>query len=368
MFNFDIAISFAGKDREQAKKLVSQLKKQDLKVFYDNDYQADLLGKDLYRELHRLYKDDALFFVPLISEWYIQASWPMHELRSAQEREFSDKVEYILPIQLDDTMAPGIPATKGYLDLRKMSALKVATVIKKKVDTRKKSDFFERVRIHNNIMHSFEFLVNRFCLLSQTSKVAEFVHFPGFVALLKETISNIESKLNKDFSRIIVTEFLDYMEMKEDEHINGLDNKSLFLKQLRLLSSFSAFKKAYEGFSACKYSDDFDFHYFAKWQKENEKRDLTGKVLDSLKDLIELAKAEALAPLTANVLYREFLKIALLGYLLDEKDVDVDSLLTVFPEEFLNDYDNSKHINQDAFDDIAKMITTNQQNKSISDS
>lgn len=359
MIIFDMAISFAGEDREKAKQLVSCLKKKGLSVFYDNDYQADLVGKDLYQHLHILYRDSALFFLPLISTNYIQKPWAMHELRAAQEREFRDEVEYILPIKLDDTNAPGIPVTKGYLDMRKLSPSKIATLIKQKVEIRKSSDLFEKESFYNSTMHSFEFLVNRFCLLSQTSKVAEFTHLPSLINLFRETVEELENRYNENFYEILI-QLLDHMKMEEDEHINGFDENSLHLKQINFRIPFNAFKQAYENFSACKFSDDFDFWYFIEWQKEHNRYNNKEMLAKALEETMDLAHNDVLNPMTATTMYQECLRIYLLGYFVDEKLIDVNELLSQFPKDLLSDYDNSKRINQNAFDEIKKLLSKNQ--------
>lgn len=117
---YDIAISFAGEDRSVAKQLASGLRKKGVKIFYDEYEQSNLWGKDLYQHLSEVYSKKARYCLVLISEHYVRKNWTQHELRSAQERAFNENKEYILPIRLDDTKAPGIHSTIGYLDLRSM--------------------------------------------------------------------------------------------------------------------------------------------------------------------------------------------------------------------------------------------------------
>lgn len=358
MITFDVAISFAGEDREKAKQLVSCLKKKGVHVFYDNDYQANLVGKDLYQHLHKLYKDSALFFVPLISTNYIQKPWAMHELRAAQEREFSEyseEVEYILPIKLDDTNAPGIPSTKGYLDMRKQSSSKIATIIKQKVEIRKSSDIFEKERFYNSTVRSFEFLSNRFCLLSQTSKAAEFAHLPSLINFFREKVEDFKNRYNESFYEILV-QLLDYMKMEDDEHINGIDEKSLHLKQINFRVLLKIFKQTYENFEACKYSDDFDFWYFIELQTKNNRYNKDEMYKMVLIETADLIKNEILNPMTATNMYIECLKIFFLDRFVDEEYIDFNELLSIFPEELLSDYENSEPINKNAFDELKRLV------------
>jgi hypothetical protein len=54
---YHIAISFGGKDREVAKEIASNLKSNDVRVFFDEFEKADLWGKDLYEYFIGIYND-----------------------------------------------------------------------------------------------------------------------------------------------------------------------------------------------------------------------------------------------------------------------------------------------------------------------
>ncbi|WP_440412217.1 TIR domain-containing protein [Neorhizobium petrolearium] len=117
---YDVAISFAGEDRETAEMLAAGLKNRGHTVFYDFWEQGTLWGKDLFQHLDEVYQHRSRYCVIIISKHYTRRNWPRHELRSAQSRAFKSSVEYVLPVRLDDTPVPGLPETIGYLDLRSM--------------------------------------------------------------------------------------------------------------------------------------------------------------------------------------------------------------------------------------------------------
>ncbi|MDN7803079.1 toll/interleukin-1 receptor domain-containing protein [Burkholderia gladioli] len=133
MKKYDIAISFAGEDREVAERLALLISTQGLNVFYDMYEQADLWGKDLYTHLSKVYKDDAKYCLLLISKAYATKQWTTHERKSAQARAFSENEEYILPLRLDDSEVDGILPTVGYLDYRNVSEENIIESIVKKV-------------------------------------------------------------------------------------------------------------------------------------------------------------------------------------------------------------------------------------------
>ena len=132
-YEYDVALSFAGEDRMHAEELAELLQNNGYKVFYDKSERDQLWGKNLYTHLSSVYKDNAHYCVMFLSKHYAEKLWTNHELQSAQARAFQGSEEYILPIRLDDTEIPGIPATVGYLDLRSMSITEIYQVLVEKL-------------------------------------------------------------------------------------------------------------------------------------------------------------------------------------------------------------------------------------------
>jgi hypothetical protein len=118
-FEYDVAVSFAGENRNVVEKFAKLLEARGFKIFYDNWKKAELWGRDLYQHLDEVYSKRARFCVLFISAAYAAKAWTNHELKSAQTRAFQENEAYILPVRLDDTAIPGIRLTVGYLDLRK---------------------------------------------------------------------------------------------------------------------------------------------------------------------------------------------------------------------------------------------------------
>lgn len=118
---YDVALSFAGEDREYVDKIANGLKQAGVKVFYDRFKTAELWGKDLYQYLNSIYKNEANYCIIFISEYYKKKAWTKHELESAQSRAFLEDKEYILPIYIDDVEIPGINITRGHLKAKEFS-------------------------------------------------------------------------------------------------------------------------------------------------------------------------------------------------------------------------------------------------------
>lgn len=133
IYKYDVALSFAGEDREYVEDVAIFLKDIGIKVFYDKFEADSLWGKNLYDHLQEIYKDKAKYSILFISEHYKKKNWTTHERQSAQARAFEESREYILPVKFDNTEIPGINSTVGYLDANEYNPIDIAKVFVKKI-------------------------------------------------------------------------------------------------------------------------------------------------------------------------------------------------------------------------------------------
>jgi hypothetical protein len=130
---FDVAISFAGSERQYAQELATILKDAGFSVFYDDFYPEYLWGKNLVDTFDEIFRKRARYCVMFISKEYGERMWTNHERQSAQARALREKgSEYILPIRVDDTELAGMPPTIGYIALEK-GVRTIADVLMKKL-------------------------------------------------------------------------------------------------------------------------------------------------------------------------------------------------------------------------------------------
>ena len=115
VFEYDVALSFAGEDRAFVEACAEILRALNVNVFYDNYEKEILLGKNLYSYLADIYQNRAHFAVVFVSKAYKEKRWTKHELEYITARKFHRDDEYHLPIKLDDTELNEIPLTTGYL-------------------------------------------------------------------------------------------------------------------------------------------------------------------------------------------------------------------------------------------------------------
>ena len=105
-YEYDVALSFLGKNRDLAHKLDQYLTKQKLTVFYDKNEQHDITGKNLFDYLYTVYSNKAERCVILYSKNYQNSEYTLTEMEAAKEREkHSD--EYIILVSLDGTVPHG---------------------------------------------------------------------------------------------------------------------------------------------------------------------------------------------------------------------------------------------------------------------
>lgn len=130
---YDVALSFAGEDRDYVRSVATALQSNGINVFFDENEQVEMWGKDLYEHLHAIYSSKATYCVIFISEAYARKVWTRHERRSAQERALKEKGEYILPARFDSTELPGLPSTIAYIDIGDRSPSEFASLILSKL-------------------------------------------------------------------------------------------------------------------------------------------------------------------------------------------------------------------------------------------
>lgn len=126
---YDVALSFAGEQREYVRGVAGVLADVGVAVFYDDYEKVDLWGKDLYEHLSAVYSRRARYTVMFVSQHYAAKVWPRLERRAAQERALRENDEYILPVRFDDTEVPGLSSNVGYLDARVLAPGDVAGAI-----------------------------------------------------------------------------------------------------------------------------------------------------------------------------------------------------------------------------------------------
>ena len=130
---YDVGLSFAGEQRDYVRRVAEDLQYRGLRVFYDENEEDQLWGKNLLDYLSDMYLKRCRYCIIFASAEYADKMWPNLERRSAQARDISGAGDYILPVRFDDTEIPGLLPTVYYQDARKKSPEQIAGLFAQKI-------------------------------------------------------------------------------------------------------------------------------------------------------------------------------------------------------------------------------------------
>ena len=105
---WDVALSFAGAQRDYVGRVAAALKARGVRCFYDADEQVKLWGTHLAEELPRIYALESAVVVVFISADYADRDYTRLERRAAFSQAVSDAGVYVLPARFDDSKLPGL--------------------------------------------------------------------------------------------------------------------------------------------------------------------------------------------------------------------------------------------------------------------
>ena len=96
-WQWDVALSFAGAQRDYVGQVAAALKARGVRCFYDADEQVRLWGTHLAEELPRIYAEESAAVVVFISADYAGRDWTRLERRAALARAVTEAGVYVLP-------------------------------------------------------------------------------------------------------------------------------------------------------------------------------------------------------------------------------------------------------------------------------
>ena len=138
-YKYDVAISFAGEQREYVNKLVKRLDELRIKVFIDKRNCNGFWGKDLRNLFENAFYRDARFVITIFSKEYNKKMWTQFEYNILKKRIELDE-NYIIPIVYDGTLPDDWPNTKEYIDVRENTIDEIALTILGKIKKQHKTD------------------------------------------------------------------------------------------------------------------------------------------------------------------------------------------------------------------------------------
>jgi len=145
MDKYDLAISFAGEQRNLARPIAERLDASGYSIFYDEFHQAELWGRDLTISLGDIYAREARWCLVLVSEEYIRKAWTNLERQHALSRFMEERSGYLLCLRVDGTVLPGMPSVIGYIDFVRSGLDMVHELLLQKLGAPSHEDLLPRI-------------------------------------------------------------------------------------------------------------------------------------------------------------------------------------------------------------------------------
>ena len=126
---WDVALSFAGAQRDYVGQVAAALKARGVRCFYDADEQVRLWGTHLAEELPRIYARESAAVVVFVSADYAGQPWTRLERRAAFSQAVIEAGVYVLPARFDDSELPGLLPDVVAVDLRRYTPAQFADLV-----------------------------------------------------------------------------------------------------------------------------------------------------------------------------------------------------------------------------------------------
>ena len=132
---FDVALSFAGEQRDYVEEVAHIIQSSGYVVFYDEFYESHLWGKELTAYFKEVYYSNSDKCIMFVSKEYVTKAWPSTERKNALAKVLEVGDDYLLPVRFDDSEVCGLPPTIGYLDARKKTPKNIADLFLEKMES-----------------------------------------------------------------------------------------------------------------------------------------------------------------------------------------------------------------------------------------
>jgi TIR domain len=132
---FAVALSFPGEYRRRVKDITEELKKRlhDEEVFYDSDYEYEMVGPNLDIRLQAIYRHHSELLVVFLCKEYVNKRFC--RLEWTVVREFLDQEQSpVMLLSFDNTPIEGLSTNHGYSDCEHRRADEIAELIIKKLN------------------------------------------------------------------------------------------------------------------------------------------------------------------------------------------------------------------------------------------
>lgn len=128
---YDYAVTYSNADKSIVEEITNGLKDNNLKVFYDKDFEKEILGNDLVEYLFDIYKKTAKNVIVFMSESYLTTRWTSIEFKAITQRLLNNpNSDFVKIIRIDNVKLPDIIETHSYIDANKKSCKEIIELLK----------------------------------------------------------------------------------------------------------------------------------------------------------------------------------------------------------------------------------------------
>ncbi len=114
---YDVALSFAGEQRDYIEVIANFLLSSGMSVYYDIHSKNAHWGQSLTEITEYIYAEKSNYVVLFISKDYCSKKWPRLEAEHSMKAMSENQVK-ILPVRFDDSILPGLDQDIQYLKVR----------------------------------------------------------------------------------------------------------------------------------------------------------------------------------------------------------------------------------------------------------
>ncbi|MEO1052379.1 MAG: toll/interleukin-1 receptor domain-containing protein [Bacteroidota bacterium] len=98
---YDLAISFAEEDRTIASGIATALALHEIDYYYYPEQRARMVGSNILDSLDDIYEEESRFALLIVSSYYLEKRFTIHEYKAIQRRLKRQK-DYIIPVKVGD--------------------------------------------------------------------------------------------------------------------------------------------------------------------------------------------------------------------------------------------------------------------------
>lgn len=140
---YEVALSFVRENRDFARSIAKGLEKNGVKVFYDENHQAEMWGENIGNKMREVYGEQSRYCIMILTDDYLKRIWTNHERQIAIERLIDKGVSYVLPVRLDGftEKVPGLSEHIAYIAANSSEPEKIVSIFLEKIG-KIKNDYF----------------------------------------------------------------------------------------------------------------------------------------------------------------------------------------------------------------------------------